>query len=270
MTKSRVASGHLVRIHRGVYAVGHRRLRREGVYLAAVLGAGGGAVLSHRDAAGLHSLRSASHRLVDVTVAKQRRPLDGVRIHRAALPPEDVTEVEGLPVTTVARTLVDLAGAVPADSLRKALNEAERAGTFDLRAIERVLERTRGRNGRGHAAMRAALEDLRAHDVEETRSRMEDRFRALVAAHGLPRPRTNVWVRGREVDAWWPAAGVAVELDSWQWHRTRRSFQGDREKGNALALHGVALLRFTWRDVTERPAQVAAQVAAALAERAAA
>jgi very-short-patch-repair endonuclease len=261
MVRSRLKSGHLVRLHRGVYAVGHRQLRPQGISLAALFAVGPGAVLSHRDAAGLHNLRPANHRETDVTVDGQRRPFDGVRVYRASLPADDVTTIDGLPVTTLARTLVDLAGVVPKDHLAKALNEAERARKLDLRAIERVLARTRTRNGPAHRTIRAALEDLRAHGTRLTRSKLEVLFAALVRTHELPFPATNAHVHGREVDAWWSAARLAVELDGWQDHGTRRAFQRDREKGNALAEHGVTLLRFTYRDIVERPGEVAAQIA---------
>lgn len=265
MVRDRLERGQLVRLHRGVYAVGHRRLRPSGTALAAVFAVGRGAVLSHRDAAGLHCIRPANHRETDVTAAAKRAPIDGIRIHRATLLRRDVTWIDGLPVTTLARTLVDLAATLPRDHLAKALYEAERSRRLDVRAIEETLERTRGRNGPGHAAMRHALVDLRAHGVQLTRSELEIFFAGLVRDHGLPRPATNVHVHGREVDAWWAEAGTAVEVDGWQDHGTRRGFQRDREKSNWLALHGVTLLRFTHRDVTSRPAAVAAQVAAALA-----
>ncbi len=235
MLKSRIASGHLVRLNRGVYAVGHRRLNSRGIRIAALFAAGPGAALSHRDAAGLHGLRPANHTCTEITVAKQRAAPQGVRLHRAALPPTDVTRVDGLPVTTVERTLVDLAAVLAADHLAKALHEAERHRLLHLPSIEAVLARTRSRNGRGHAAMRAALADLRAHGVQLTRSELEVDFAALIREHGLPRARLNVTLDGREVDAWWPEAGVAVELDGWRDHGTRRAFQRDREKGNLLS-----------------------------------
>lgn len=265
MVKARIASGHLIRLHRGVYAVGHRRLGRDGILLAAVFAAGRGAVVSHRDAAGLYAIRPANHRGIDVTVDAKRTAPEGVRLHRAALPPDEVTTVRGIPVTTLARTLVDLAGVLAPDHLRRALHEAERLHRVDVREIERALARTRTRNGGGHAAMRAALKDVRAHGVEIVRSDLELAFASLARRFGLPRPRTNVWVHGREVDAWWPAQRVAVEADGWESHGTRRAFQHDREKGNHLALHGVTLLRFTHRDVAERPERVAREVAEALA-----
>jgi very-short-patch-repair endonuclease len=201
-------------------------------------------------------------------VEQQRRPQTGIRIHRALLPPDEVTRIDGLAVTTVARTLVDLAGVVPSDHLAAAVQQAERLRSFDGRAIERVLARARNRRGNGHAALTALLAQLRGHELQLTRSTLEIRFAALVERHGLPRPRTNVHVHGREVDAWWPQARLAVEADGWRDHGTRVVFQRDREKGNWLALRGVTLLRFTHDDVTRRPAEVAEQLAKALAVKA--
>lgn len=266
MLKVRVASGHLVRLHRGVYAVGHRHLRREGHWLAAVLAVGPGAVLSHRDAAALHGLRPpGDHARWEVTTTARAGGTSAIRVFRAtALDSRDVAKVDGIPSTSIARTLVDLAGSVPASQLRKALNEAERLRRFDLRAIEAALERTRRRNGPGHAAMRAALAELRAVGVSLTRSELEDRFLALLDAHNLPRPRTNRTIDGMEVDAAWPQERLAVELDGWAFHSTRLAFQRDRERGNDLAVAGWQLLRFTYADVVRRPAHVAARLAQAL------
>ncbi|MDW5596231.1 type IV toxin-antitoxin system AbiEi family antitoxin domain-containing protein [Conexibacter stalactiti] len=267
MIRTRLERGSLIRIHRGVYAVGHRRLRPQGTSLAALLAVGRGAVLSHRDAAGLHQLRPANHRDSEVTIDAKRAPIDGIRIHRAILPPDEVTRIDGLPVTTVARTLVDLACVVPKDHLAKAVQQAERLRSFDGRAVERALARTRNRHGTGHAALTALLAELRGIETQLTRSTLEIRFLALVDRYGLPRPRTNLHVHGREVDAWWPRARLAVEADGWRDHGTRVVFQRDREKGNWLALRGITLLRFTHDDVMRRPERVAAQLAEALANR---
>lgn len=220
--------------------------------------------MSHRDAAGLYGIRPANHRLIDVTAEQKRRAPAGTTLHRALLPPSEVTTIHGIPVTTLARTLVDLAGTVPEDHLRRALHEAERVHRNDVREIERIMERTRTRNGTGHAALRAALADARAHGPRRTRSDLEEIFYGLTERFGIPRPRMNVVVRGCEVDAWWAAEQIAVEIDSWQSHGTRKAFQRDREKGNHLALHGILLLRFTHRDITRHPDRVAREVAAAL------
>jgi predicted transcriptional regulator of viral defense system len=266
MVASRVASGQLVRLHRGVYAVGHARLRREGWWLAAVLAAGSGAVLSHRDAAALHGLRPpGDRRRVDVTTAGRAVGTSRIDVHRTTvLASEDAAIVAGIPVTSIARTLVDLAAVVTARELGKALEEAERQRRFDLRGIEEALERTRQRRGRGHSTMRQGLEELRATGASVTRSELEERFVALLDARSVPRPWTNYGIEGMEVDACWPEQRLVVELDGWDSHGTRQAFQRDRSRSNDLAATGWTLLRFTHADVTRRPADVAARVAHAL------
>ncbi|HEX4804968.1 MAG TPA: type IV toxin-antitoxin system AbiEi family antitoxin domain-containing protein [Conexibacter sp.] len=258
MVRDRVRSGHLIRLHRGVYAVGHARLRREGHWLAAVLAVGPGAVLSHRDAAGLHDLRPANHALTDVTTTADRRDAAGLHIHRSrSLDVEDVTTVRGIPVTTVARTLVDLAGAVPLDHLTRAIKEAERRRTFDLRQVEAAMARTRGRRGPGHRALREALAERRALEATLTLSPLEDAFLPLLRNRGLPLPATNATIEGFVVDAVWRAQRIAVELDGWQDHGTRRAFERDRERDAALTAAGWRVVRFTHRQVTARPDHVA-------------
>jgi len=247
MLKSRVASGQLLRLHRGVYAVGHARLRREGWWMAAVLAAGSGALLSHRDAAALHGLRPpGDHKRWEVTTTRRATSTQRVRVFRtAALDAEDIATVAGIPTTSVARTLVDLAAVVTPRELRKALAEAERR-RLDVKGIEDALERTRTRNGRGHAGLRHALEELRTIGAPITRSELEDRFLALLDAHDLPRPATNASVEGMEVDACWPERRLIVELEGWGPHATRRAFQDDRTRANDLTAAAWTVLRFTW------------------------
>lgn len=258
-----IERGRLVPLHRGVYAVGHRRLRREGFWLAAVLAVGPGALLSHREAAALHGLRPSDRPAIHVTVAARRR-VQGLRIHRVSrLDADDATTVDGIPVTAIARTLVDLAGVVQPRALRKALEEAERSHRLDVRAVEATLKRTRGRNGRGHERIKRALTELASTTTTVTRSALEDRFVSLLDAHGLPRPQMNAQTMGIEVDAMWPAARLVVELDGWEYHRTRHAFQRDRDRANHLTANGWAVLRLTYADVIERPAATAARIAQA-------
>lgn len=254
VVRERVRSGHLIRLHRGVYAVGHARLRREGHWLAAVLAVGPGAVLSHRDAAGLHDLRPANHAHTDVTTTADRRRVPGLRIHRTrTLDAPDVTAICDIPVTTVARTLVDLAGTIPHDHLARAVRQAERRRTFDLRQVEAALARTRGRRGPGHRALRETLAERRALETTLTRSPLEDAFLRLLRDRGLPSPAANATIEGFEVDAVWRAERIAVELDGWQDHGTRRAFERDRERDAALTAAGWRVVRFTHRQVTQAP-----------------
>lgn len=254
MVRNRVRAGRMIRLHRGVYAVGHDRLRREGHWLAAVLAVGPGAVLSHRDAAGLHDLRPANHARTDVTTTANRPDEPGIHVHRTrSLDAQDITTVRGIPTTTVARTLVDLAGTVPRDHLAKAIKEADRRRTFDLRAIEATLARTRGRRGPGHRALREAIAEHAALGLSATDSILEDAFLRLVRSNGLPLPATNALLVGFRVDAVWRSHRVAVELDGWATHHTRGAFERDRERDAALTAAGWRVLRFTYRQVTARP-----------------
>jgi len=268
MIKSRVADGTFIRLHPGVYAVGHRQLRTEGRWLAAVLACGPGAALSHREAAALHGLRPSDRRRIDVTTSRRlrdRRP--GIEIHHTtALDGEDVATAHGIPVTTVARTLVDLADVVSRDSLAKALREAEHLRIVDLRDLEAAMYRTRHRPGRGHAALKAALAEHRRRGTQLTRSVLEDRFLALCERHRLPRPRMNFHIGADEVDACWPDHRLVVELDGWARHRDRQAFQRDRTKSNELLQAGWRVLRFTHDDVVRRAAQTAAAINTLLAD----
>jgi very-short-patch-repair endonuclease len=265
--RARLRRRLLVRLHRGVYAVGHAQLRREGHWFAAVLAAGDGAVLSHRDAAALHLLRPNDRERIDVTTSGRAASTTAIVVHQTTvLTGEDVTAIGSirLPVTTVARTLVDLAGVVPPSQLARALSQAEQLNELDVAAIERALDRTRERPGRGHRTMRAALADHRAAGAQLTRPELEDRFAQLLAAVDAPRPRRNATVAGVEVDAYGAEQRLVVELDGYAYHHTRRAFQRDRSKTNDLTLAGFTVLRFTHRDIVLAPDGVADRVARAL------
>lgn len=268
MIKARMAAGTLIRLHPGVYALGHRQLRTEGHRLAAVLWAGSGAALSHRDAAALHGLRPCNRSSIEVTTRRRRRAdRPGVEVHHSAvLDDTDITTVEGIPVTSVERTLVDLADVVAKDQLAKALREAEYLRVVDVHELRAAMWRTRTRKGPGHAKLTAVLEEHRLKGTQLTRSILEARFLTLCDRHGIPRPRTNFHIGPHEVDACWPDRRLAVELDGWQRHKDRVAFQRDRTKGNDLQRAGWRLLRFTHDDVVRRPADTAAALNALLAD----
>lgn len=268
MIKARVAAGTLIRIHASVYALGHRQLRREGHWLAAVLACGPGAALSHREAAALHGLRPSGRSRIDVTTPRRiRTGRPGIEVHHSTtLAVRDVTTVEGIPVTTVERTLADLADVVQRDSLAKALREAEHLRAVDLRDLRDAMARTRHRPGPGHARLTAVLEEHRHRGTQLTRSNLEDRLLALCERHGISRPHANFHVEGTEVDACWPAHRLAVELDGWERHKDRDAFQRDRTKGNALMRAGWCVLRFTHDDIVRRPAETASTLGAFLAD----
>jgi len=269
MIEKRLARGQLVKLHRGVYAVGHAHLRPNGYRLAAVLAVGPRAVLSHRDAAALHGLRNGGGTRIDVSTPAERSSTAKIRVHgRRALDARDVTQVDGIPVTTAARTLVDLAEVLAHQALTKVCSEAERQRTLDTKGIEEALQRRRGRRGPATAKLRAALADLAAHGTTLTRSPLEDRFLPLLDAYHLPRRATNVYAEGYEGDAVWRRQRLVVELDGWDAHKTRRAFQHDRTKANALANAGWTVLRFTHDDLVRRPEVVVASVRAQLSRAA--
>jgi hypothetical protein len=251
-----LCSGRLHRLHRGVYAVGHRRLGREARYMAAVLACGTGAVLSYRSGAAWLGLLQTNQATVDVTSPHGRHAIPGVRRHQArSLLPRDKITHEGMPVTSVARTLLDLAATVRADRLERALAQAERLQLYDGRAIRDVLDRSNGHRGR------AALTRATAQEPKLTRGELEAIFLRLVRQAGLPEPETNLPLvaldhPAPEVDFYWPAHRLVVETDGWETHGTRTAFEQDRRKDAALTAAGETVLRFTWRAVVHDGATV--------------
>jgi hypothetical protein len=250
----RVGRKRLRLLYKGVYALGHAELRREGRWLAAALACGDRAVLSHRSAAALWGLMDLGENLpVEVTVptATARRHA-GVQVYRhAGLRAEERTEREGIPVTTVARTLLDLAVVLRRSGLRRAVERAEREELFDLRSIQLVLDAQAGRPG--VLALRAVVEDLRDHGVTFTRSELEARFLEGCIERGLPRPHVNRMEDGRELDFHWPDARLVVEANGFRYHRSPAAFERDHAKRFALEAAGLRVVSLTWRQVVETP-----------------
>ncbi|MBS1868748.1 MAG: type IV toxin-antitoxin system AbiEi family antitoxin domain-containing protein [Actinobacteria bacterium] len=263
----RTARGLLIPLHRGVFAVGHRHVTLEGRWLAAVLAAGDGAVLSHRDAAALHGMRKPPEsRKVSVTTASAAKGTQRLWVYaRRALHEEDVASVRGIPATSPARTLVDLAPMLTAGQLQATLGEADRRGLLEPAAVYRALRRTKGRHGPGHRRLTAALDAHRRRGITLLRSELEERFLDLTIDAGLPQPRLNAHAAGFEVDALWPTARLVVELDGWAHHKERQAAAWDREKSNRLQAAGYVVLRFMHADLVHRPAQIAAAISDALA-----
>ncbi len=201
-------------------------------------------------------------RRLDVTVpGTSRRGAAGVVVHRTRRPhPEDRTEREGIPVTSVARTLLDLAGVVRRWELETAVEAAERLGIFDLNEVDRLLDRSRGR--RGGRALTNVLLDYR--EPSFTRSELERRFVGLCRAAGLPAPVTNLWIAGGEADVAWPDRRLVVELDGHAFHGTRAAFERDRERDAAVQLAGYSVLRVTHRRLEREPEELVAAVQALL------
>jgi very-short-patch-repair endonuclease len=266
--RSRVATGRLHRLHRGVYAVGHPVISTKGRWMAAALACGGDAVLSHRSAAALWGIRPTTRTAIDVISPRRTgRGRARIEVHRpAGLRADDVTSVDGIPCTTVARTLLDLAGVVDRRTLERAYEQAEVLRLLDLEAVADVLARSSGR--RGAAALLAVVREC-DQSTTLTRNDLEERFLAICDAAALPRPRVNAWVPldggGVEVDFLWPRERLIIETDGHQVHGTRRAFERDRRRDRRLLLAGWRVVRFTWRQIVRDPDEVVATVGALLA-----
>jgi very-short-patch-repair endonuclease len=241
-----VQAKRLYVVYRGVYAVGRRQISQRGVWMAGVLACGPGAVLSHRPAAALLGIRSWTGGIVDVTVPRRRRSHDGIRPRHSAVPDDERTVYAGIPVTSVPRTLLDLAADLQRHELRRALEQAEALRLSDGLSLVAVVERHSGR--RGAANLKAALAEgpLRA---SLPRSELERRFLAFVDELGLPEPRVNRWIDvGGELiqaDCAWPEQRLIVELDGRAWHTTSAAFDRDRRRDRRCLAAGWPVMRVT-------------------------
>ena len=225
--------------------------------MAAVLACGPAAALSHRSAASLHGLRQNARTAIDVTVPRPRaRSRPGIDVHRVKrLHPDDRTVVDGIPTTTLARTLLDLAEVTNRAELERAFDEADRRRLLDLSAFEALFARSTGRHGLG--ATRGVLKGQHPQTPE-------------ARSWNIPAPQTNVLVEGFVVDALWPEQKLIVELDGYAFHGTTRSaFERDRVRDADLQRAGYRVLRLTWRRLHEDPGPVAATLRALLASIAA-
>jgi hypothetical protein len=244
--KARVASGALLREHRGVYRVGHRAPSVEARYLAAVWACGDGALLCGRAAAWLLGLVGGAVAPRAEVVARGERRIEGVRVVRSrGLDGRDAFVWRGVPVTSVARTMVDVASVLSLDALARAFHEAGiRYGTTPAH-VDAVLERRP--NSRGAANLRAVVHG----DEPVTLSTLERRFLRALREAGLPLPETNRHVDGRRVDCRWPAYRLTVELDGYRYHRSRHAWELDRRREREARARGDDFRRFTYGDVAQ-------------------
>jgi very-short-patch-repair endonuclease len=263
----------LLRLHQGVYAVGHRRLSWYSHCWAGVLGAEPNetdevvwpAVASHGSAAYLWGLYRYAPEAIDVTAPIRRRAKRRFRVHFSSiLAPEDRGERQGIPVTSVPRTLLDLAIRARPDRLERLLERAEELELLDVAAVEALLGRAGGHRGRGRLAR--ALAAYRP-EPSFTRSRFERQFRHRVTAAGIPEPSMNLNVEGYELDAYWPDLRFAVELDLFETHGTRAAFERDRLRQEELKLVGIEMIRVTRPRFLREPEAVIANLAALLQRR---
>lgn len=228
---TRARRGRLHRVHRGVYAVGHRALSRQGRWMAAVLACGTGAALSHRSAASLWEMLPSRSGPIDVSIGSRsgRRPGAGIRLHRPrSLRPEQITRRHGISVTSPSRTLADLRRASPAVLYRRALRQAEVIGL-----------------------------PLGDADSDGTRSELERAFLRLCRKHRLPLPAVNARIGPYLVDFLWSRQRLVVETDGYRYHRGRVAFEEDRARDLNLREAGIEVVRLSFRQVEEEPVRVA-------------
>lgn len=251
-----VAAGRLHRVHPGVYALGHSSLPLFGRLWAALLYAGPDAAFSHTTAAWLWSLIDTEPQRIHLTVPGRPTSLLAVCLHHSGR--LESTRHRGFPVTTVARTLRDLAATVSYSQLRRALAEADYRRLLEPIEVERVL----GRGRCGSTALRKAF-DRHLPDLAGTLSVLEERFLALCERARIPLPEVNAKVCGLTVDALWRGQQVVVELDGHRAHALRAANERDRERELKLR-DGFVVLRYTWQQVSNQPMRVAADVRRAI------
>lgn len=256
--EGRLGNGVLLREHRGVYRVGHRAPSIEARYLAAVRACGEGALLCGRAAAHLLGLLKGRAPGPEV-IAPAARRVRGVRTRRSRrIDPRDRMTWRRIPVTTVARTLVDLAAILPTDHLARACHEAGvRHGTTPAH-VEAVLARRPGSPGA------AKLRRILRGDVRVTLSKLEARFLGHLREAGLPLPLTNRPAGGRRVDCRWPEQRLTVELDSYRYHSSRHAWEQDRLREREARAQGDDFRRYSYGDVFERPELMLAELRALL------
>jgi very-short-patch-repair endonuclease len=236
--------------------------------MAAVLASGPGAVASHATAAALWGIRRSAGGPIHVTTGKKWRSTASIHRHYSLLPDDETTTVENLPVTTVPRTIFDLAANTSVDLVESMLREAEYRQLYDRLSLPDMLRRYPGR--RGTRRIRMALERLEAHPSGRARSPLEERFVRFLRRHRLPLPRLNDWIvlgaKRFQVDCHWPGSGQIVELDGWQGHGTRSAFREDRARDRALRVAGYSVTRIAWAQLEDEPEAIAADLHVLLAD----
>jgi len=258
----------LLPVTRGVYALGHRPPTDLARWRAATLSRGPAAVLGGLSAGALWQLGIDDRGLSTVIVpgpSGRSQRAGQLLVRSVDLPPAERTAHRGVPVTSLARTLVDLGALVSPGRLRRAVEQSDRLELFDRRAVMPILERRAGRPG--VAALAGLLDDAARHGLPRTRSLLEADFIEFCRSYELPRPQVNRYDGTQEVDFRWPAARIVVETDGWRFHRDRAAFERDALRSQRLAAEGWTVVRVTWRQLGEDPAGVAQRLRAMLVAR---
>lgn len=257
-----IRSGRLVVLRRGVYQLGPLPVEHS-AEASAVLGCGEGGRISHVSAAVLQGLIAArAHQPVEVMMARRRRRrIEGVRVHRVRdLLPDEVTAIDGIPVTTPARTLLDIAETMTSREVEQALAKALRMQLVTREDVRLMIERHPRHRGAPRLRRLLAMEEGPAF----TRSEAEEKLLLIIRHANLPRPELNAVVLGHEVDFLWRQSRVVAEVDGWEFHKSARSFVTDRRRDSELAAAGYRVVRFTWTDVTDAQLSTAARLAQVL------
>ena len=263
--RHRLRNGRLHRVFPGVYAVGRPELSREGVWMAAVLTCGDGAVLSHESAALLWGILRREPRTIHISVPAPSKPVrEGIEVHRRSVLDErrDVTTHKGIPVTTITTTLVDIAPAKSRFELEAAINEADILQLTTPPRLRNELPAYRGYPG---VAILCATLDYHAFRLQ--RSDLERLFLRIVKASGLPLPETRTYVNGFEVDFYWPELGVVVEADSLTYHRTAAKQARDYLRDQTHTVAGLVTLRFSHAQIAFEARYVERTLKAVIAPR---
>lgn len=247
MLRKRLEAGRLYRVQPKVYSL-LPSLKSAGRMMAAVLSCGPGAALSHRAAAAIWDLGPWPTGAVDVSVAKNKGPRRGVRIHRVT--ELEAMEKDGFPVTTPSRTLIDCARTEPRPRVERMWEQADRLGLLDIGELD----------GSRSRVLQELIEERR--EAPPSKNELERAFLDVCREHTIAVPSLNAVVQGEEVDAYWPQDDLVVELDGYEWHKTRAAFENDRRRDAKFARAGLRVLRFSWRQVTRQPRDVAEAIVA--------
>jgi very-short-patch-repair endonuclease len=261
-----IRRGKLHRIHPGVYAVGHTAITQRGRWMAAVLASGDGAVLSHRSATALWGIWGSGAGETHVTVPRKTRSRRSIRRHFGVLPRDEVTVVDGIPVTSAARAVLDLAADKGRAAAETALREMEYLGIYGPVSLPALLGRYP--RHKGTSIVRACLDRLEEDPGGRVRSTLEELFLPFLDEHRIPRPRLNAWLTIGEhryqVDCLWPEQRLIGELDGFKSHGTKRAFRKDRKRDRRLGAMGYRVVRITEDQLLDEPSEVAADLLAIL------
>jgi very-short-patch-repair endonuclease len=253
----RVAAGWLHRLHRGVFAVGHRGLTERGRWAAAAFAGGDGAVLSHRSAAALWGLCRDGDRPAITVPGRDRRGPARVEVHAGRLRPDETVIFDGIRVTSVGRTLLDIAEQMTQNELVRAIDTATNTRRIGPTTMPSVINAATGR--RGARTLKQALLITRPQDVL-TRSELERRALRLIRRAGIEPPHVNARLHGLEVDLLWRPSRLVVELDGREHHDTDTAFDRDTRRSGDLMAHGWWVGRLTWRQVVNDPGWVTSRL----------